>query len=54
MLVTTDFFNLDGFEHKSLFYDSNVEYVWDVLRLLGHYMDKLDVPESQGKLMKDA
>lgn len=54
MLVTTDFFNLDGFEHKSLFYDSNVEYVWDVLRLLGDYLDQLVVPEIHGKLMKGA
>ncbi len=54
MLATTDFFDLDGYEHRSVFYDSNVEYVWDVLRLLGDYLDQLVVPEIHGKLMKGA
>ncbi|GAB4526433.1 MAG: glucose-1-phosphate thymidylyltransferase [Anaerolineae bacterium] len=54
MLTPTDFFDLDGFEHKSLFYDSQVTYVWDVLRLLGSYLAHIIRPEIHGQVMQGA
>ena len=54
MLRPTDFFDLDGYEHKSLFFDSRVEYVWDALKLLGDYLDQTTVPEIRGQVMEGA
>lgn len=54
MLAPTDFFDLDSYEHKSLFYDSRVVYVWDVLKLLGNYLDQIIVPGIQGQIMEGA
>lgn len=54
MLAPTDFFDLDGYEHKSLFFDSRVEYVWDALKLLGDYLDQTIVPEIHGQVMEGA
>jgi NDP-sugar pyrophosphorylase family protein len=54
MLAPTDFFDLDGYEHKSLFFDSRVEYVWDALKLLGDYLDQTTVPEIHGQVMEGA
>lgn len=54
MLAPTDFFDLDEYEHKSLFHDSQVDYVWDVLKLLKDYLDQFIVPEIQGQVMDGA
>lgn len=54
MLVPTEFFDLDGYEHQSLFDDSRVEYVWDALKLLGEYLDQITVPEIRGQVMEGA
>lgn len=54
MLAPTDFFDLDGFEHRSLFYDSQVTHVWDVLKLLGPYLDQIIRPGIQGQVMQGA
>jgi NDP-sugar pyrophosphorylase family protein len=54
VLAPTDFFDLDSYEHKSLFYDSRVVYVWDVLKLLGNYLDQIIVPGIQGQIMEGA
>jgi NDP-sugar pyrophosphorylase family protein len=54
VLAPTDFFDLDSYEHKSLFYDSRVMYVWDVLKLLGNYLDQIIVPGIQGQIMEGA
>ena len=54
MLAPTDFFDLDGYEHKSLFFDSRIEYVWDALKLLGDYLDQTTVPETRGQVMEGA
>ncbi len=54
MLTPTDFFDLDGYEHQSLFHDSRVAYVWDALKLLGEYLDQIIVPQIQGQVMEGA
>jgi NDP-sugar pyrophosphorylase family protein len=54
MLAPTDFFDLDRYEHKSLFDDSRVEYVWDALKLLSEYLDQIIVPAIQGQVMEGA
>ena len=54
MFAPSDFFDLDGYEHKSLFSDSRIEYVWDVLKLLGDYLDQIIVPGIQGEVMEGA
>ena len=54
MLAPTDFFNLDDYEHKPLFHDDRVTYVWDVLKLLGDYLEQIIVPEIHGQVMEGA
>jgi NDP-sugar pyrophosphorylase family protein len=54
VLAPADFFELEGFEHKSLFRDSQVAFVWDVLRLLRGYLDQVIVPDIQGQVMEGA
>lgn len=54
MLTPADFFDLNGYKHRSLLYDGRVEYVWDVLKLLGEYLDQIIVPETQGQVMEGA
>jgi NDP-sugar pyrophosphorylase family protein len=54
VLAPDDFFNLDNYGHKSLFYDNRVVYVWDVLKLLRDYLDQIMVPEIQGQVMEGA
>jgi NDP-sugar pyrophosphorylase family protein len=54
MLAPADFFDLDECEHKSLFHDSRVVYVWDVLKLLRDYLVQSIVPEIQGEVMEGA
>jgi NDP-sugar pyrophosphorylase family protein len=54
MLAPTDFFDLEGYEHKSLFFDSRVEHVWDALKLLGDYLDQITVPDILGQVMEGA
>jgi len=53
MLAPTDFFDLDAFQHKQLFFDSRVEYVWDALKLLGDYLDQI-APGIHGRIMEGA
>lgn len=52
MFAPTDFFDLDNYEHKTLFYDSRVTYVWDALKMLKDYLDQIIVPEIQGHVME--
>ncbi len=54
MLAPSDFFNLDDYEHKALFHDRRVEYAWDALKLLGDFLDRLIVPDIQGRVMDGA
>jgi NDP-sugar pyrophosphorylase family protein len=54
MLSPTDFFDLDSYQHKSLFYDDRVTYVWDVLKLLRDYLKQIIVPEIHGQVMRGA
>jgi NDP-sugar pyrophosphorylase family protein len=54
VLAPDDFFNLDNYGHKSLFYDSRVVYVWDALKLLRDYLDQIIVSEIQGQVMEGA
>ncbi len=54
MLAPSDFFDLDDYQHKALFRDSRVEYVWDALKLLADYLDQLIVPDIQGVVMDGA
>ena len=54
MLAPDDFFDLDGFAHKTLFYDSRIAYAWDVLKLLGDFLDQTIVPGVQGQVMEGA
>ena len=54
MLAPDDFFDLDGFAHKTLFYDSRMTYAWDVLKLLGDFLDQTIVPGIQGQVMEGA
>jgi NDP-sugar pyrophosphorylase family protein len=54
MLAPTDFFELDRYEHKALFFDDRIEYVWDALKLLGDYLDQIIVPEIHGQVMEGA
>jgi NDP-sugar pyrophosphorylase family protein len=54
VLAPDDFFDLDNYGHKSLFYDSQVVHVWDVLKLLRDYLDQIIVPEIQGQVMEGA
>ena len=54
MLAPSDFFDLEGYEHRALFHDSRVEYAWDVLKLLGEFLDQLIVPDIQGEVMDGA
>ena len=54
MLSPSDFFNLDDYEHKDLFHDSRVEYVWDAIKLLAEFLDQLIVPDIQGEVMDGA
>ncbi len=54
MLAPADFFDLNGYKHKLLLHDGRVEYVWDVLKLLGEYLDQIIVPEIRGQVMEGA
>ncbi|UCC86714.1 MAG: hypothetical protein JSV81_17955 [Anaerolineales bacterium] len=54
MLAPADFFDLDKFEHKALFRDSRVVYVWDVLKVLRDYLEQVIVPGIQGQVMEGA
>jgi len=54
MFSPADFFDLDGYQHISLFYNDRVTYVWDVLKLLGDYLEQIIVPEIHGKVMQGA
>ena len=54
MLTPADFFDLNGYKHKSLLHDGRVEYVWDVLKLLSEYLDQIIMPEIQGQVMEGA
>jgi len=54
MLAPADFFELDDYAHKALFFDTRLEYVWDALRLLREYLDHLIVPQVRGQVMEGA
>ncbi len=54
MLAPIDFFDLDTYQHKQLFFDSRVKYVWDALKLLDDYLDQIVVPEIHGQVMEGA
>ena len=54
MLAPSDFFALGEYQHKSLFDDSRVEYVWDILKLLSEYLNQTIVPEIHGQVMEGA
>ena len=54
MLSPSDFFNLDDYQHRALFHDSRVVYVWDTLKLLADFLDQLIVPDIQGEVMDGA
>ena len=54
MLAPTDFFDLNEYQHKALFFDSRVVYVWDVLKLLKEYLDQIIAPEIHGRVMQGA
>jgi NDP-sugar pyrophosphorylase family protein len=54
MLAPADFFDLDGYQHRSLFGDSRVVYIWDVLKLLHEYLERIVVPEIHGQVMEGA
>lgn len=54
MLAPVDFFDLENYEHKALFDDSLVKYVWDVLKVLGEYLDQIISPEIHGHVMDGA
>jgi NDP-sugar pyrophosphorylase family protein len=54
MLTPVDFFDLASYAHRSLFEDIRVVYVWDVLKLLREYLDRIMVPEIQGEVMPGA
>ncbi len=54
MLAPADFFELEGLEHESLFHDSRVAFVWDVLKLLRDYLDQVIVSEIRGQVMDGA
>lgn len=54
MLAPADFFDLTEYKHKSLLHDGRVEHVWDVLKLLGEYLDQIIAPEIQGQVMEGA
>jgi NDP-sugar pyrophosphorylase family protein len=54
VLTPADFFDLEGYQHKALFEDSRIEYVWDVLKLLRDYLNQIIRPEIQGQVMAGA
>jgi NDP-sugar pyrophosphorylase family protein len=54
MLAPSDFFDLDDYEHRTLFHDDRITYVWDVLKLLGDYLDQIIRPEIEGHVMEGA
>jgi NDP-sugar pyrophosphorylase family protein len=54
LLSPSDFFNLDDYQHRALFHDSRVEYVWDAIKLLADFLDQLIVPDIQGEVMDGA
>jgi NDP-sugar pyrophosphorylase family protein len=54
LLSPADFFYLDDYQHKALFHDSRVEYVWDAIKLLADFLDQLIVPDVRGKVMDGA
>ena len=54
MLAPADFFELDDYQHKALFYDSRVVYAWDVLKVLREYLEHMIVPDIQGRVMEGA
>jgi NDP-sugar pyrophosphorylase family protein len=54
MLAPADFFALDAYQHKALFYDSRVVYAWDALKVLREYLEQMIVPDIQGRVMEGA
>jgi NDP-sugar pyrophosphorylase family protein len=50
MFNPSDFFDLTTFEHKAIFEDNRVTYVWDVLRLIGEYLEGMLEPEILGQV----
>lgn len=52
MLRPEDFFDLSHFEHKAIF--DNVEYVWEVLTKINHYIKQQLKPQISGKVMTGA
>jgi NDP-sugar pyrophosphorylase family protein len=54
MLTPIDFFDLEHYAHKELFYDRRIEYVWDALKVLKEYLNQTITPEIQGQVMEGA
>ena len=54
MLAPADFFDLTAYAHRALFEDMRVIYVWDVLKLLREYLERVIQPEIQGEVMPGA
>jgi len=48
MFSPLDFFDLTHFEHKAIFEDNRVTNVWDVLKLIGEYIEGILKPEILG------
>jgi NDP-sugar pyrophosphorylase family protein len=54
MLAPADFFDLDHFQHKALFEDGRVTYVWDALKVLKDYLAGVVRPQIRGRVMDGA
>lgn len=50
MFTPTDFFDLTDFEHRDIFADARIIYVWDVLKLIGEYLNSLLKPQILGEV----
>jgi NDP-sugar pyrophosphorylase family protein len=54
VLTPIDFFDLEHYEHKELFNGPQIEYVWDVLKVLKEYLNQTITPEIRGQVMEGA
>ena len=54
MLTPIDFFDLEHYGHKELFYGRQIEYVWDVLKVLKDYLNQTIRSEIHGQVMEGA
>ncbi|OQY44478.1 MAG: hypothetical protein B6242_12615 [Anaerolineaceae bacterium 4572_78] len=50
MLDITHFFNLDTFQHKAMFNDERIKYVWDTLTIIEDYLNDILKPEILGEV----